>query len=94
MIGDSGDVRVDDTTQREQTYELDLQKGDTVKIVVGIQKGSGGEVSLSHDSQEVLSQAFETEQTFERTITVTGVHELSVRPFETTVISIKAIINS
>lgn len=93
-IGGSGNVRVDDTTQREQTYELDLQKGDTVKIIVGIQKGSGGEVALSHDSQEVLSKAFETKQTFERTITVNGVHELSVRPSESTVISIKAVLTT
>lgn len=93
VTGGSGDVRVDDTTQREQTYELDLQKGDTVKIIAGTQKGSGGEVTLSHDSQAVLSKAFETEQTFERTITVTGVHELSVKPSESTVISIRAIVN-
>ena len=38
-MGGSGDVRVDDTTQREQTYELDLQEGDTVETVAGIRKG-------------------------------------------------------
>lgn len=93
LIGGSGDVRVDDTTQREQTYELDLQEGDTVEIIAGIQKGSGGEVALSHDSQNLLSKEFETKQTFERTITGNGVHELLVRPSESTVMSIKAVVN-
>lgn len=94
LIGGSGDVRVDDTTQREQTYELDLQEGDTVEVITEIPKGSGGEVALSHESQEVLSKELKTKQTFERTITGTGVHELSVRPSESTVMSIKAVVHS